>query len=367
MKILIVTDAWAPHAHAVVVALTELVRQLQAEGHEPEVVHPGLFRHLAGPAWLGMDIAVLPGRTLRQRMRRAAPDAIHIATEGPLGWAARRICRAEGWGFTSAWWLRLPQRLQRGLHLPPAWTEWLLKHFHRPAQRVLASGQAQADELRAHGLPHARAWVPGVDARLFAPPRAGTGPGPNSPHGPLGPLAHPVSLYVGTVALDQGIEDFLRLDVPGSKLVCGAGPDKAALRQRYPNVHWLGFLPRHTLAQVYAAADVLVHPGEHEQPPAVVLEALACGTPVAARPTAALLQLIGQSRAAALHSDLRDAWHEALRIPRHEARAGALRFGWPRAAERFLGELHVLPATQAGRAPLRPADTPAVTPSRLVA
>ncbi|MBL0945770.1 MAG: glycosyltransferase [Hydrogenophaga sp.] len=339
MKILIVTDAWTPHTHGLVMALTELVRQLQADGHEPQVLHPGLFRHRAGPGWLGMDLALLPGRALLRLMREAAPDAIHIATEGPLGWAARRICLAQGWGFTSAWWLRLPQRLRRGLRLPVPWTAALLRHFHRPAQRVLAGSQAQADALQAAGLAQARAWVAGVDTRLFAPAR---GTSSRQPHGPLGPLAHPVSLYVGAVALDQRVEDFLRLDVPGSKLVCGAGPDQPALRQRYPNVHWLGFLPRAALAAVYASADVLVHPGRGEEPPATVLEALACGTPVAAYPAEVLLQLIGQTRAAALHDDLREAWHEALRIGRHEARAGALRFAWPRAAERFVHELHRL-------------------------
>jgi glycosyltransferase involved in cell wall biosynthesis len=343
MRILIVTDAWAPHAHAAVVALIELVRQLQADGHAVEVIHPGLFRHLAGPGWLGMDLAVLPARALRQRMCRAAPDAIHLATEGPLGWAARRICRAQGWGFTSSWSSGLATRLQAGLRLPAGWTQALQRRFHRPAQRVLASNQALADGLRVAGLPRARAWFAGVDTRLFAPAaRAGSA-------GPLGPLAHPVSLYVGQVTLDQGIEDFLKMDLPGSKLVCGAGPDLSALRQRYPNVHWFGHLPRGTLARVYAAADVLVHPGGQALPPAVVLEALACGTPVAARPTEGLLQLIGQSRAAALQSELREAWHEALRIPRHEARAGALRFAWPRAAERFVAELHALHALPAAR------------------
>jgi len=344
MKILIVTDAWTPHAHGVVLSIGELVRQLQADGHTPQLVHPGLFRHLAGPGWLGMDIAVAPGRALDRLMRDAAPDAIHIATEGPLGWAARRICLARGWGFTSHWWLRLPQRLHRRLGVPEAWTHRLLRHFHRPAQRVLAGSQARVDALQAAGLSRARTWVTGVDTRLFTPAR---GRSPRHPHGPLGPLAHPVSLYVGTVALDQRVEDFLRLDLPGCKLVCGGGPDLQALRQRYPNVHWLGNLPRTALAAVYASADVLVHPGRSDEPPATVLEALASGTPVAAYPTQVLLQLIGQSRAAALQDDLREAWHLALRIGRHEARAGAARFAWPRAAERFVTELHPL-AQRAG-------------------
>ncbi len=335
MKILVVTDAWTPHGHNVVQSLVELVRQLQADGHEAQVIHPGQFRHLAGPSWLGMDLALLPQRRLEDRIRALTPDAIHIATEGPLGWAARRVCRRLGLGYTTTWWSRLPQRLQRHLRLPESLTtRWLLR-LHRDARRVLVPSQAQLERLLAAGVSQARAWVPGVDTRLFAPRTEPVG------HGPLGPLAHPVSLYVGQVALDQHIEDFLRLDLPGSKLVCGSGADKARLRHRYPNVHWLGFLPRPVLAQVYAAADVLVHPGRGDEPSPVVLEALACGTPVAGYPVQGMVQIIGQTRSAALQADLRDAWHEALRIAPHEARHHALRFAWPRASERFVAELHV--------------------------
>lgn len=335
MKILVVTDAWTPHGHSLVQSLVELVRQLQADGHEADVIHPGQFRHLAGPAWLGIDLALLPQRQLEQRVRALAPDAIHIATEGPLGWAARRVCRRLGLGYTTTWWSRMPQRLRRHLGLPESLTtRWMLR-LHRDARRVLVPSQAQRERLLAAGVSQARSWVPGVDTRLFSPRTDTAG------HGPLGPLAHPVSLYVGPVSLDQHIEDFLRLDLPGSKLVCGAGADKSRLRHRYPNVHWLGFLPRPVLAQVYAAADVLVHPGRGDEPSPVVLEALACGTPVAAYPVPGMVQLIGQTRSAALHADLRDAWHEALRIPPHEARHHAQRFAWPRASERFVAELHV--------------------------
>ena len=355
MKILIVTDAWLPQAHGVVNSLVELVRELQAARHEVVVLHPGQFRRWRGPAWLGIDIALLPGRRLSRLVREAEPDAIHIATEGPLGWAARAHCRREGLPFTSSWWLRLPERLHQRLRVPPAWTQAWLRRFHGASQGVLVPGRQTLDRLLAQGLRQARGWSPGVDTGLFAPGA------PALAAGLLGPLAHPVSLYVGQVSHDHRIEDFLRLDVPGSKLVCGAGPQVDALRQRYPNVHWLGHLPRRVLAQVYGAADVLVHPGRDEAPAAVVLEALACGTPVAGYPSDGMLQCFGQSPAAALRSDLREAWSEALRIPRHVAREHAQAFAWPRAARRFVAELRTLPRPSPARMPKAP--VPLLVPS----
>lgn len=342
MKILLVTDAWAPHAHGAVQSLAELARQLQADGHAVTVIHPGLFRHSAAPGWLGMDLAWLPGRRLAALIEAEAPDALHIATEGPLGWAARRICGQRGLAFTSQWDGGIAERLRRRIGRAAGWLRRPLLGFHAAAARVSVSSLHELQWLQEQGLSNARLWTPGVDTRLFVP-REGA-----ARHARLGPLAHPVSLYVGTVALDRHIEDFLRLDVPGSKLVCGTGPDKQALRQRYPNVHWLGFLPRAELARIYAAADVLVQPSRESTPSAVVLEALACGTPVAARPDDAMVQLIGQGRGAALDDDLRQAWHEALRIPRHEARAQAMRFAWPKAAARFVQALQ--PAARAGTA-----------------
>ncbi len=337
MKILIVTDAWQPQVHGLVSNLVALVRQLQVSGHEVVVIQPGQFRTRPCPGHPSLEIALFPGARLRSLMDAADPDAIHIATEGPLGWAARRHCLKRGLPFTTAFNSRFPQMLQSSLKLPLSWAHALLRWFHRPASSVMVPNQGLFDRLRACGFGHLRLWTPGVDTHLFAlTDRTRT-------FASLGPLAHPVSLYVGRLSADKNVEAFLALDVPGSKVVCGEGPMASGLRARYPNVHWLGELPRHELAQVYASADVFVFPCRGETQGQAMLEAMACGVPVAAYPVDGPLELVGQSRAGALHGDLREAWFEALKVQRHQARDRALLFGWGRSSASFLSHLVVLP------------------------
>ncbi len=333
MKILIVTDAWQPQVHGVVTTLVDLARELQASGHEVVVIHPGQFRTRRWPGFAGMDLALFPGRSLRERMDAAAPDAIHIATEGPLGWAARRHCLRRKLAFTTAFHTRLPELLQAALGVPRGLGYALMRHFHRPSSAVLVPSQGMLKVLRERGFGRLRAWTHGVDTRLF------TLADPPPLPGPLGPLAHPVSLYVGRISHEKNVEAFLELDVPGSKVVCGVGPLTSSLRQRYPNVHWVGVLPRCELARVYAAADVFVFPSRHETLGLAMLEALACGVPVAAYPVEGPLQVLGGTRAGALNEDLAEAWREALKVQRFEARERALQFGWGRAAALFVSHL----------------------------
>jgi glycosyltransferase involved in cell wall biosynthesis len=337
MKILIVTDAWQPQVNGVVTTLVELVRQLQASGHEVVVIQPGQFRTWPCPGHPELRLALFPGRHLNERMDAAEADAIHIATEGPLGWAARRHCLRRKLSFTTAFQTRFPEILHAAVRLPVNWGYALLRRFHRPSSGVMVPTQGVLDMLKARGFRQLRAWTLGVDTRLFA--LADTA----ATYAPLGPLAHPVSLYVGRIAPDKNIDAFLRLDVPGSKVVCGVGPLASALRQRYPYVHWLDVLPRHELPQLYAAADVFVFPSRSETFGLVMLEAMACGVPVAAYPVDGPLQVLGGSRAGALREDLREAWCEALKVKRHEARDRALQFGWARAATLFVSHLSVLP------------------------
>jgi glycosyltransferase involved in cell wall biosynthesis len=361
MKILIVTDAWQPQVNGVVTTLVELVRQLQASGHEIVVIQPGQFRTRPCPGYAGIDIALFPGRRLRELMDAAEPDAIHIATEGPLGWAARRHCLRRKLAFTTAFHTKFPEILHAALGVPLPWGYALFRWFHRPSSGVMVPTQGVLDMLKARGFRHLRTWTHGVDTRLFAL----TDPPANYP--PLGPLAHPVSLYVGRVSYEKNIDAFLRLDVPGSKVVCGVGPLESALRHRYPNVHWLGVLPRHELAQVYAAADVFVFPSRSETFGLVMLEAMASGVPVAAYPVDGPLQVIGDSGGGALREDLREAWCAALKVKRHEARDRALQFGWGRAATLFVSHLSVLPRPrrQRPRAGLAGLQVPALSGAKL--
>ena len=337
MKILIVTDAWQPQVNGVVTTLVELVRELQSLGHEIVVVQPGQFRTFPCPGYAGIELALFPGRRLADLLDAAAPEAIHIATEGPLGWAARRYCLRRKLAFTTAFHTKFPEILHAALNIPVAWGYALFRRFHRPSSGVMVPTQGVMNMLKARGFQRLRAWTHGVDTRLFAladPPAASA---------VLGPLAHPVSLFVGRVSYEKNIEAFLRLDIPGSKVVCGVGPLESGLRQRYPNVHWLGVLPRHELARVYAAADVFVFPSRNETFGLVMLEAMACGVPVAAYPVDGPLQVLGDSGAGAMHDDLGEAWHAALKVKRYEARDRALQFGWGRAAELFVSHLNVLP------------------------
>lgn len=343
MKILIVTDAWQPQVNGVVTTLVELVRQLQANDHEVVVIQPGQFRTRPCPGYAGIDIAFFPGRRLRELMDAAEPDAIHIATEGPLGWAARRHCMRRKLAFTTAFHTKFPEILHAAWGIPVSWGYLLFRRFHRPSSGVMVPTQGVLDMLKERGFKQLRAWTHGVDTRLFSmtdPPMS---------YAPLGPLAHPVSLFVGRISYEKNIEAFLRLDVPGSKVVCGVGPLASALRQRYPNVHWLGVLPRHELAKVYAAADVFVFPSRSETFGLVMLEAMASGVPVAAYPVDGPLQVIGDSGAGALRDDLHDAWADALKVKRHEARDRALHFGWGRAATLFVSYLTHLPSARVHR------------------
>ncbi|WP_439114375.1 glycosyltransferase family 4 protein [Hydrogenophaga sp.] len=337
MKILLITDAWKPQLNGVVTTLVELVRELQTQGHEVVVIQPGQFRTGSCPGFAGLGLALWPGSRLGRLIDAAQADAIHIATEGPLGWSARRHCLRHQRAFTTAFHTKFPDILRSAMGVPLSWSYALLRHFHRPSSAVMVPTLGVLHMLEAKGFQNLREWSHGVDTRLFAFAREAF------EYPSLGHLARPVSLCVGRVAAEKNIEAFLKLDLPGSKVVCGVGPQEAALRERYPNVHWLGALPRHELAHVYAAADVLVFPSRSETFGLVMLEAMASGLPVAAYPVDGPLQVVGDSGAGALREDLHEAWSDALRINREQARARAVVFGWRPAAERFVALLAWLP------------------------
>ncbi len=363
MKIVLVTDAWSPQFSGVVTTLVELVRELQARGDEVLVIHPGQFRTYPCPGYPGIDLALFPGRGLSQLIDNARPDAIHIATEGPLGWAARRHCLRRGLPFTTAFHARFPEILRAVFGIPQRWVYALLRRFHAPSHGVLVPTQGMRDLLRQKGFGQLRRWTHGVDTRLFtmnARPTADVcglqslsvtshdcGTWQNNDALPLVGLAHPVSLYVGRLSVEKNLEDFLALDIPGSKVVCGVGPLQTALRERYPQVHWIGVLPRPALARLYASADVFVFPSRHETFGLAMLEAMACGVPVAAYPVNGPLEVLGESTAGAMHDDLHEAWRAALRCSRHAARARAMSFQWRHAAELFVSQLALLPSASA--------------------
>lgn len=332
MKLLLVSDTWSPQANGLALMLSELVRELQRLGHGVEVIHPGLFARWRWPGASGPGWALWPGAALRERLQRSDADAIHLATEGPLGWAVRAWCLRQGRAFSTAMHTPWPQQLQRVLHLPQAWTQAVLRRFHAPALRVLR-GLGTQEPGRWHswagGATHQVDWEAGIDLQAFA-----YSPEPRA-YAPLGPLAHPVSLCLLSGPSAHAIDEFVALDLPGSKLVCGVESAPGAVGS-HTGVHWLGQLPRVERARVYAAADVLVLPAAQAVPTRALLEAMACGLPLAATPGESAREALGDSDAGAMDLDLGEAWRQALKRPRQRARDRAQRFGWPQAARRFV-------------------------------
>ena len=346
MKLALVTDAWHPQVNGVVTTLVELVQGLQKMGVEVRVLHPGLFANRPCPGYPGIDLAVRPLPSLRRMLDEFQPDAVHLATEGPLGWAARKVCRKNGWAFTTAFHTKFPEILHSALRIPLSWGYALFRHFHRPSSGVMVPTHGVLQMLRARRFQQLKAWTHGVDTDLFA-----WQPSPQTP-AEWAHLPRPFWLFVGRISYEKNIEAFLALDLPGTKIVCGVGPLEQLLRRRYAHVLWMGVLPRPQLAEVYGACDVFVFPSRNETFGLVMLEAMAAGTPVAAYPVDGPLQVMGQAGGQAhggvLHEDLQQAAHMALQVPRTEARARAMAFGWHETVRVFLGHLvPVVPQRQA--------------------
>ncbi|MBV8777964.1 MAG: glycosyltransferase family 1 protein [Alphaproteobacteria bacterium] len=327
-RVAIVSDAWHPQVNGVVRTLSAISDGLAAAGHHPTVVGPEGYRTLPCPGYADIRLAVGSGRRLARQLEALSPRAVHIATEGPLGWAARAFCLRRGWPFTTAYHTRFPEYLHARWGLPTTWTYTALRRFHAPSHAVMVATETVRQELAQRGFARLVAWTRGVDASLFHPH-----------HVPALDLPRPVFLYVGRIALEKNLPAFLDLALPGSKLVVGDGPLLAAMRQRYPLVHFAGAQSGEALARHYAAADVLVMPSRTETFGLVMLEALACGVPVAAFPGTGPSDVIGDSGAGVLDPDLGCAARRALNIPRERCLAHARRFSWDISVAQFLGHL----------------------------
>lgn len=337
MKLALVTDAWHPQVNGVVTTLHELVQALGPLGVEVTVIHPGLFKNRPCPGYAGIDLAVRPYKPLADMLNTLQPDAVHLATEGPLGWAGRKHCLKKGWQFTTAFHTKFPEILQAALRVPLFMGYGLFRHFHRPSSGVMVPTQGVLRMLQQRRFKSLKAWTHGVDLSLFQHHAVPL----DLPE--LKDLPRPFTLFVGRVSYEKNIDAFLNLQLPGTRIVCGVGPLEAQLKARYPDVLWMGVLPRERLAKVYAAADVFVFPSRNETFGLVMLEAMACGTPVAAYPVDGPLQVLGdgdgQATGGVLSEDLQAAVHHCLQLPRAEARQRAETFGWPKTVEVFLSNL----------------------------
>ena len=330
MKIMIVTDAWKPQVNGVVRTLQTTARELQAMGHTVDFLTPLEFSTLPCPTYPDIRLSLFPGGKVARRLSEFDPDALHIATEGPLGMAARRLALRRGLPFTTAYHTRFPEYVRARTGLPLTCTYAFLRWFHGPSQAVMAPTRVVKRDLESYGFNNVVTWTRGVDLDIFKPQ-----------HSDRLKSEPPIFLYVGRIAVEKNIEAFLALDLPGSKWVAGVGPALKQIQARYPNVNYLGVLNQDELARVYAAADVFVFPSKTDTFGLVLLEAMACGLPVAAYPVTGPLDVLGDcATAGVMHEDLRIACLEAVKLRREDAVAHARKFSWRAATEQFLAHLH---------------------------
>lgn len=329
MRIAIVTDAWAPQVNGVVRTLQSLVAELRAMNHEPMVIAPDAFRSLPCPTYPEIRLALVGRRAIGARIAAFGAEAVHIATEGPLGLAARRWCLDRGVRFTTAYHTQFPDYVAARTGADPAWVWHLIRRFHRRADAVLVSTPTIQHMLEAHGIHHTRPWGRGVSREFSVE-------GTKDPL--ITALPSPILLYVGRVAVEKNVAAFLAAPHPGSKVVVGDGPALSTLRQRYPDAHFIGSRFGDALAACYRAADVLVFPSKTDTFGLVMIEALACGTPVAAYPVPGPIDVLS-SASGVMDDDLTRAIAGALTLDRTRCAAEGGQHSWQSSAEQFLAAL----------------------------
>ena len=336
MKILVATDAWHPQVNGVVRTLSHVAHEASIFGSDIEFLSPQGFWTLPMPSYPEIPLALTGPGDIERRLDRTRPDAVHIATEGPIGHAVRRVCMKRGMPFTTSLHTRFPDYLAERLPLPQRWTTdmtWAwLRRFHAPGAAVLAATPTLVRELNERGFHDVKVWSRGVDAQLFNPQRR------KELDKELN-LPRPIFLSVGRVAVEKNIEAFLKLDLPGTKLVVGDGPARAQLERQYPDAVFVGAKQGEELAEYYASADVFVFPSRTDTFGLVLLEALGSGTPVAAYPAPAPRDVIGTAPVGALDEDLKAACLKALQCSRADCRDFAAGMTWAASARTFVEQV----------------------------
>jgi glycosyltransferase involved in cell wall biosynthesis len=329
LRLLIVTDAWTPQVNGVVRTLETLGKDLEALGHDVRYATPEGRFTLPLPTYSEIRLAVFPRRSLERMIDSFRPDAIHIATEGSLGLSARAICLRRDIPFTTSFHTRFPEYVHaRFPIIPESAVYGFLRWFHGPAKTLMVATPSLKLELEAHGFRNVRIWSRGVDVEKFRP----------IPEASL-PFPRPIWLYVGRVAIEKNIEAFLDLDLPGTKVIIGDGPARAHLERHYPAARFLGPKLGEDLVRHYAASDVFVFPSKTDTFGLVMLEALACGVPVAAFPVQGPRDVVGDAGVAALDDDLGRACLRAATISPEACRAFALTRSWRACTAQFLANL----------------------------
>jgi 1,2-diacylglycerol 3-alpha-glucosyltransferase/glucuronosyltransferase len=337
MRVLVATDAWHPQVNGVVRTLTALAQSVRRLGVNIEFLTPEGFPSLPLPTYPGLRLALPRWGDVARRIERINPDAIHIATEGSIGHMVRAWCRRQGRPFTTSYTTRFPEYISSRAPIPQAWVYAALRRFHSAATVTMVATDSLMCELRQRGFANLGMWTRGVDTDLFRPDRAIE----------LG-FARPVFVTVGRVAVEKNLESFLSLDLPGTKVVIGSGPQEHDLKRRFPEAKFLGLMENGILAAHLAAADVFVFPSRTDTFGVVQLEALASGVPIAAFPVTGPRDVVADRPIGVLREDLRAACLQALGISRAACREFALSRSWDNSARQFIGHMQKV-ATAARR------------------
>ncbi|WP_296814316.1 glycosyltransferase family 1 protein [Brevundimonas sp.] len=334
MRILVATDAWEPQVNGVVRTLTRVVSECRAMGHEVLTITPDQFKTIPCPTYPEIRLALGADEEIRERMRAFEPEAVHIATEGPLGIATRRICLEWKLPFTTSYHTKFPEYVSARFPVPVQVGYAYMRWFHKPSGRVMVATPTLREELMKHGMKNVSPWSRGVDTEAFRPDME-----------PIYPKdwARPIFLNVGRVAVEKNIEAFLETDLPGTKVIVGDGPAREELQAKYPEAKFMGAMFGEELSRAFSDADVFVFPSWTDTFGLVILEAMATGTPVAAYPAHGPIDIIPGSGAGAIDNDLRTACMACLELDRKAVRAYAEKFSWRASAEEFVKNLQPQP------------------------
>lgn len=328
MKVAVVTDAWRPQTNGVVTTLTSTLQALQRLDHETLAVTPEAFRTIPCPTYPEIRLALFARRRVAQQLEAFTPDAVHIATEGPLGQAGRAWCLRTACPFTTSYHTQFPEYIRARFPVPKRWSYAFLRRFHGKAARVMVATEHMRRHLEAHGFRNTTIWSRGVDLDLFRPRERSGLQG-----------QRPILMYAGRVAVEKNLAAFLDLKVPGTKYVVGGGPAFEAMRASYPHAVFTGYKHGEELVRHLASADVFVFPSRTDTFGVVLLESMACGVPVAAYPVVGPIDVVKHGISGYLHEDLGFAIAGALDVRRDYCRRYAETFTWERATQQFIGNL----------------------------
>lgn len=331
-KIAIVTDAWYPQINGVVTTLNETVKMLRNLGHQVTLITPQEFKSIPCPTYPEISLALTTFKSVENKLLACTPDCVHIATEGPLGWAARRVCIKRKFPFSSSYHTRFPEYVRMRWPISLKFLYSVVRRFHSRAARTMVATHSLRNELAQKGFNNLVPWSRGVNTELFKP----KGNKSTIP-------SRPMFIYMGRVAVEKNIEAFLELELPGGKCVVGDGPALETLKARYPEVHFTGYKKGQELADFLAAADVFVFPSKSDTFGVVLLEAMASGLPVAAYPVTGPMETVVNGVNGYLDNDLQKAALKALEISPSACREFALKQTWESCTKQFLNNLVVAP------------------------